>query len=444
MKKLLLLVVLLASAPTALADDWPQWRGARRDDLSREKGLLQSWPKNGPKLLWTYKDAGVGFSGFAVVGNRLYTMGARDKSEYVIALDISGEQVKEAWASPVGPLFTFEENAWGDGPRSTPTVDGDYLYALGGQGVLVCLKSDGSQVWKKDLVKDLGGKVMEYNEGNNWGYCESVLVDGNNVICTPGGEGGTFAAFDKTSGKLKWRSTGLKDQATDASLVVMEVGSVRQYVGPTFKGGKAGGGVAGIAAKDGSLLWYFQNPKYNVYSVAPTPVVNGDEVYVTAGYNAGCNRLKITLAGKGKFKVQDLYKGSATRNMVNDHGGVVLVGGNIYGYCDSVGWVCQDFASGKMNWRERNAVEGKGSLTYADGRLYLLSDKGEAVLLAPDSKKWRPQGTFELPEKSKANATRPTHASAGVWTHPVVANGRLYLRDQELIFCYDIRDPKSK
>jgi outer membrane protein assembly factor BamB len=448
--KPLFLAALLVFAPLALADDWPQWRGPQRDDISKEKGLLQSWPKDGPKLLWTYKEAGLGHSSFAVVGNRLYTMGARNNTEYVIALDIQGDKVKQAWATPVGPIFTFENNTWGDGPRSTPTVDGQHVYALGGQGVLVCLDTaDGSPVWKVDFVKDLGGKVMEYIPPDNWGFCESVLVDGDQVVSSPGGEKGTFVAFDKAASikskkaVQRWRSAELKDQCTDSSLVVMTVGGVRQYVNSTFKGGKAGGGVAGISAKDGSILWYFQNPKYNIYSIAPTPVVKGNEVFVTAGNNAGCNLLKITPDGKGGFKVEDRYKKAAQRNMVNDHGGVVLVGGNLYGYCDNVGWVCQDFKTGDMRWRERNALEGKGSLTYADGRLYLLSENGEVVLLSPNAKEWSPQGEFKLPELSKTHESRPTHSSAGVWTHPVVANGRLYLRDQELIFCYDVRDPKA-
>jgi outer membrane protein assembly factor BamB len=437
-----------------MADDWPQWRGPRRDNVSREKGLLQVWPKGGPKLQWTYKETGLGFSGFAVVGDRLYTMGGRNNVEYVIALDIAGDKVKQAWASPVGPLFLDPLKAYGDGPRSTPTVDGKHVYGLGAQGVLVCLNADdGALVWKVDLVKDLGGQIMEFNPPTNWGYCESVLIDGDRVVCCPGGNKGTIVAFDKAASikskkaVQRWRSTELKDQATDSSIVVLTVGGDRQYVNTTFKSGKAGGGIAGVSADSGSLLWYYPIPRSknkDLYAAVPTPIVKDDLVYATNGYDVGCNLLQITSAGKGKYKVVERYAKSAQRNMVNEHGGAVLVDGNVYGYCDSVGWVCQDFQSGKMRWRERNALEGKGSLTYADGRLYLLSDRGEAVLLAPDPKVWSPHGEFTLPELSKTHETRPSHASAGVWTHPVVANGRLYLRDQELLYCYDVRDPKAK
>jgi outer membrane protein assembly factor BamB len=453
MKKTLI-AVLLACTPAALADDWPQWRGPRRDNVSHEKGLLQTWPKAGPKLLWTYKEAGLGFSGPAVVGDRLYTMGARGDIEYVIALDIAGGKVKQAWASLVGPIFLDPLKSYGDGPRSTPTVDGKHVYALGGQGVLVCLSADdGSPVWKVDLVKDLGGEVMELNPPTNWGYCESVLVDGDRVVCSPGGSKGTFVAFDKAASikgrkaVQRWRSAALKDQATDSSIVVLTVGGVRQYVNTTFKSGKAGAGIAGVSADSGALLWYYSIPRSkgkDLFAAVPTPIIKDDLVYASNGYDVGCNLVQITTAGKGKFKAVERYSKSAQRNMINEHGGVVLVGGDVYGYCDSVGWVCQELLTGKMRWRERNALEGKGSLTAADGRLYLVSDQGEVVLLAPDTKAWSAQGEFKLPELSKTHETRPSHASAGVWTHPVVANGRLYLRDQDLLFCYDVRDPKAK
>src|SRR5262249_17486059 len=156
---------------TAWAADWPQWRGPDRSDVSRETGLAKSWPKGGPKLVWTYEDAGVGYSGPAVVGDRLYTMGARGETEYLLALDT--EKGKEVWAAEIGPLST---NGYGSGPRGTPTVDGDMVYALSGQGNLVSVDAkNGDKRWSVDLRKQLGGHIP------NWGYAESPLVDGERI-----------------------------------------------------------------------------------------------------------------------------------------------------------------------------------------------------------------------------------------------------------------------
>jgi outer membrane protein assembly factor BamB len=435
---------LMAVAAAACADDWPQWRGPDRSDVSKEKGLLQEWPKGGPKLMWKYDKAGVGFSGFAVVGDVLYTMGARDEEEYAIALSVKdGTQL---WATKIGPIFTFKSNVWGDGPRATPTVDGNLVYCLGGQGELVCLKRDkGEVVWRKNMIKDFKGQIMLYSVEvtgpGGWGYCESPLVDGDRLICCPGGPDGWMISLDKMTGAVKWRTKELPDQATDSSVVVATIGGVRQYINSTFKGPDGGGGVAGVDAQTGKVLWYAPIKKYNIYAICPTAVVKDDLVYVTAGYQAGCNLFKITKDAGGKFKADDLYNDKARRLMQNDHGGVVLVDGHIFGYGDGGGWICQEFTKGKEVWSDRFALDvtKSGSLTCADGHFYLLSDVGEVVLLKATTEGWQEKGRFELPQKSKTNETRTTHNSAGVWTHPVVANGRLFLRHQELIYCYALR-----
>jgi len=430
---------LAAAALCACAADWPQWRGPERTDISKETGLLKSWPKGGPPLLWKYADAGIGFSGPAVVGDRLYTMGARDEMEYVIALDVKTGQ--EVWHAKLGSIFTFKGNKWGDGPRATPAVDGALLYALGGQGDLVCLQiMDGKEVWRKNLVTDFGGKVMEYNPGLNWGYTESPLVDGDKLVCCPGGPQGTMIALDKKTGNSIWRATELKDEATHSSIMPAEIGGVRQYVQTTFKGsGKGGGAVVAVAAKDGKLLWYFPIERYDVYQIVPTPVVRGDQVYVTNGDGTGCDLLNIARKAGGGFTAKELYKPASQKVMKNEHGGVVLVGDHIYGNSDGRGWVCQDFKTGKAVWEEKYRLEGKGSLTCADGYLYLYSDRGVAALIKASPQGWEESGRFDLPEQSKTHESRPTSRGAGVWTHPVVANGRLYLRDQDLLFCFDVR-----
>jgi outer membrane protein assembly factor BamB len=422
----------------ALAADWPQWRGPDRTGVSKETGLLRTWPKGGPKLLWSYHNAGLGYSTTAIVGDRIYTLGAIDEVEYVLALDVKGDKVSEAWRAKLGPIFTFEGNVWGDGPRSTPTVDGKYVYALGAQGALVCVETaNGKEVWRKDLIKDFGGEMM-----TDWGYSESPLIDGDLLICTPGNSKGTLAALKKTTGAVVWRSTDLKYKAPYSSIVISEAGGVRQYVQNGYIDDNDGGVVFGVAAKDGKALWTEPFFKGSSYAVAPTPIVRGNLVYVTAGYGWGCHLFELTPAGQG-FKVKDLYGKRERKTVKNTHGGVVLVGDHIYGHSEGLGWVCQEFKTGTVTWNERNKLECKsGGITAADGSLYCLSDEGEIALLKATPEGWQEQGTFTIPEKSKLSPARRTGKQGMVWTQPVIANGRLYLRDQEMLFCYDIQAKK--
>jgi outer membrane protein assembly factor BamB len=427
--------LLIGSA--ALAADWPQWRGPDRSGVSKETGLLKAWPKAGPPLLWIYKSAGLGFAGPAIVGDRLYTMGVRDKMTYVIALNVANGH--EVWSTKIGPLFTFKSNAWGDGPRSTPTVDGDHLYALDGTGLLVCLEiAKGKEVWRKDLIKELGGEMM-----TEWGYSESLLVDGALLICTPGGPNGTLAGLDKKSGDVKWRSTELKNKAPYSSIVISEAGGVRQYIQTSYIGAEKGGVVSGFAATDGKLLWTQPTFKGSSYAIAPTPIVRDNLVYVTCNMEGpGCHLFELRPKGKG-ITAKELYPKKNQKRLQNDHGGVVLIGTHVYGHSGGQGWMCQEFKTGNMAWLDRSQLECRsGSIVAADGRLYLYTETGTAVLLEANPKEWQERGRFEIPEKSTESKGRPTSRSAAIWTPPVVANGRLYLRDQELLFCYDVREKK--
>jgi outer membrane protein assembly factor BamB len=342
-------------------------------------------------------------------------MGANGQREFVLCLDT--RTGKQLWSREYGPEFSYGD--WGNGPRATPTIDGDFVYAIGGQGDLVCLKfADGAVVWEKSLKTDLGGQQM-----SGWGYTESPLIDGDKLLCTPGGPKGAVAALDKKTGDVLWRSTDFTDRAGYSSLVIGQAGGMRQYVQMT------GESVAGVAADNGRLLWRF--PCTNRTAAIPTPVVRDDYVYSTSGYGAGCRLLKIVADGNNKLKAEEVY---ANKAMTNHHGGVVLVGEDVYGYSDDgSAWICQDFKTGKVVWKEKKL--GKGSLTCADGLLYCYAEKdGTCVLIDASPDGWKEHGRFTIPRQAK---DRPS--GAAIRTHPVVANGKLYLRDQELLFCYDVK-----
>lgn len=386
---------------------WPHWRGPQRDDVSKEKGLLKTWPEEGPNQLWVNKDVGLGYAGVAIVDGKLYTMGAREDSEYLICTNANDG--KELWSAEIGKKLG---NKWGDGPRGTPTVDGDLVFAMGGEGVLICATvANGTVKWTKTM-KDFGGGKP------NWGYCESVLVDGPHVVCTPGGKQGSIVALDKRTGDLVWQSKDLTEGAQYASLVPIEYDGQRQYV-QLFQTV-----LAGVSAKDGKELWRTDFPNGRT-AVIPTPIYHKGHVYVTAGYGAGCKMVKLD--GKDPTVVYE------NKNMKNHHGGVVLFGEHIYGHSDGGGWTCQDFMTGEVVWSEKTAL-GKGAVTCADGMLYCLDErKGTVVLASASPKGWEEHGRFTLsPQTTKRSP------SGAIWTHPVVCNGKLYLRDQELLMCYDV------
>jgi outer membrane protein assembly factor BamB len=387
--------------------DWPQWRGPDRTDVSQESGLLKKWPQDGPRLMWLFRQAGAGYSGPSVSAGRIFLMGAREDVEFLLALDTRTGQ--ELWSAELGPMLV---NKWGDGPRGTPTIDGEHVYALSAEGYLVCARvADGSVVWRR-AMQDFGGSTP------NWGYAESVLVDGGKLVCTPGGQDGAMVALDKNTGNPLWQSTDFTDQAQYSSIIIAEHHGIRQYIQLTMEH------VTGIASDDGKLLW--QVPWDGSTAVIPTPIFHDGCVYVTSGYGAGCKL--ITMGSDGG--VTEVY---ANKDMKNQHGGVLLVGDHLFGYSDNVGWLCQDFKSGESVWTAKDEL-GKGAITCADGMLYLLEEReGTVAMIEASPEGWREHGRFHLEP-----LTQQRKPSGGIWTHPVVADGRLYLRDQELLFSFDV------
>jgi outer membrane protein assembly factor BamB len=408
-------LALAVSAQQALfsaGSDWPQWQGANRDGKSAESGLLKTWPAEGLKLVWKAGNLGEGYAGVSVVGNRLYVMGGLSDVNAITAIDTKDGAV--LWSTKFGVAGALGNVSSGNtfpGPRSTPAVDGDSLYGVDHRGLFICVAAnDGKIKWKKHFVDDFGGIVPK------WGFSESPLVDGNQVVMTPGGPKGAVVALNKQTGEVIWQSKEFTDEAHYSSIVAAEFGGVRQYVQLTSES------VVGISPKDGSVLW--KAARAGRIAVIPTPVVDGNYVYVTSGYEAGCNLFKVTL-NDGKFAVEQVYK---NKNMVNHHGGVVKVGDYIYGYSDSKGLVCQNFLTGDLVWGERARVK-KGAVSYGDGMLYFREEQsGDMVLIEADPKGYSEKGRFKQPDRAKEMA----------WPHPVMAAGRLYLRDQNALFCYDL------
>jgi outer membrane protein assembly factor BamB len=403
--------IIVAAASCVRADDWPQWNGRNRDGKSADTGLLAEWPATGPRLAWKATGFGKGYSTTSVAGDRLYTMGDKADAGWVVAASTDGGKI--LWSAKVGapgspgmPGYDFP------GPRSTPTVDGNLIFALDPWGELICVNAaDGKERWRRSLVKDLGGTPP------TWGYSESPLVDGEQVVVTPGGPKGALAALNKKTGELIWQSKEFTDAAHYSSIVPTEIGGMRQYVQLTPAS------VAGISAKDGSVLW--KALRQGAIAVVPTPVVAGNEVYVTSGYGAGCSFFKVTMTD-GKFSADRVY---ANHVMVNHHGGVVRVGDYIYGYSDGKGLTCQNARTGAALWAEKAAIN-KGSASYADGKLYCREeDTGTVVLVDAVSGGYTEKGRFKQPDRAEEKA----------WSHPVIANGKLYIRDQDLLLCYDIK-----
>lgn len=432
-RSLFIAVTLFTLTVPVTAADWPQFRGPNRDGVSREAGLLQEWPSGGPRLLWTMADAGVGYAGPAIVGNRLYTAGGRGDSESVIAFDLKapGGKPVEVWSTKIGPLFTWKGNSWNAGPNVTPTVDGDAVYALGGFGDLVCVDAaTGKERWRVNLPRDLGGEVDPIGGGLDeptplgWGYAAAPLIDGDRLICVPGGKQGLMAALDKKTGKLIWRSKEITTKTSYSSPLAVEIHGTRQYIQVTNPG------IVGVSAADGKLLWSYRRARAFDDVVITTPIVQAPFVYATVGFGEGCDLVRLVPEGTGII-AEKVY---ATKDAQNRDGGVVLIGEHVYGHSEKGGWVCQEFKTGKVVWADGDSF-GRGSVSAADGRLYCLAEKGGAVaLVEPGTDGWKEKGRFTLPQASKQR--RP---SGGIWTAPVVADGKLYIRDQELVFCYDVR-----
>ncbi len=409
MPRLLTAVVFaLVSGSPMFAADWPQWRGPARDGVSRETGLLKEWPRQGPPLRWKASDIGTGYSSPAIVEGRVYLQTTRAGDEFALVLD--EKSGTEIWSVPIGKVGENRGPQY-PGTRSTPTIDGDRLYCLASDGELVCLeRARGEMKWKKNLKNDFKG------EPGNWAYSESVLIDGDMLACTPGGSTATLAALNKLSGEVIWKSA-VPDVGTAeySSIMIARPGGDKEYVQFLRKG------LVGVDAKDGKFLWRYDHTIDQGANIL-TPIVSGDRIF-SAGSRSGGGLIELK-PENGAVKAVEAY---FDRTLTPSIGGAVLVDGHIFG-ASAQAMFCSDFATGKVNWTDR--ALGAASICYADGRLYVRShDTAEVALVEPSTEGFREKGRFPQPDRSKSKA----------WPHPVVANGGLYLRDQGVLLCYDVK-----
>jgi len=395
---------VLILSQSLLAEDWPQWRGPERDGISRENGLLESWPPEGPTQVWQIQNLGSGYGSVSIRDDRIFVLGVKGGDSTLFSL--TRAYGKLLWSHPLGNSL---DHGRGDGPRSTPTLDQNRVYALAENGELACVDFEGgSTIWQRNILKEFGG------QNPNWLLSESPLVDGNQLIVTPGGPDASIVALDKQTGKTIWTSKGLSDPAGYSSCISTDFNDIHMILAFTAKAAVA------VRAADGVLMWRYE-PVANKTANVATPVIKGDKVFYTSAYRTGGALLQLQPDG-GRVKVEEVY---FSKEMQNHHGGVVLLDGYIYGFSQSV-LSCVKFETGELVWRDRSV--GKGALTYADGNLYLLGEDNAVGLAKASPEGYQELGRFKIEDQGWPS-----------WAHPVVSGGRLYIRNQGTLTCYNIR-----
>ena len=407
---LVALLGLAVSLPEpATADDWPQWRGPQRDGVSTETGLADKWPSGGPPLLWRADGLGEGYGSVAVSDGTIYVQGTRSGRSVVFALDEADGGVR--WERELGPRL---RDGRGNGPRGTPTVAGDSLYVLTGMGELARVAlADGRVRWQRNILDDFDQRNI------GWGISESPLIEGDWVVVMPGGDGGAIAALDRETGETVWTSGGLTDRAGYSSLIAVDLEDggepLRAFAGFTARAG------VGVRASDGALLWSYREPSNRTANVA-TPIYSNGLVFYTSAYGTGGGALRLRVNGDTVDSEEAWFESS----LQNHHGGVVLYEGHLYGFFGNA-LACVDFKTGEIVWRDRSV--GKGSLTLADGKLFLVGERHVAGLAEATPVGYRERGRFELENHGERS-----------WAHPVVSNGVLYIHNWGELLAYDASD----
>jgi len=426
---------------TATAADWPQWQGPERNSISQETGLLQEWPEGGPPLAWRIDKLGGGDSAPSIADGRIFGMSNRGDEEVVWAL--SEEDGKELWSKSIGAAVEQRMPQSKGGPGGTPAVDGDRVSVLGMGGRLACLNAhDGEIVWQRSLTDEFGGVVPM------WSYRESPLIDGDRLICTPGGPEATVVALNKLTGETLWqckvpegeavaapppenpgrrrRNFGPSSGAGYASVIPIEFDGQRQYVQLAAKA------LIGVAAEDGAFLWRYDAPANGMAINCSTPLFHDGMVFASSAYGAGGGLAKLTKNADGTIVPAEVF---FSKRMQNHHGGMIIIDGALYGANggnEGGALICLDFKTGDILWDERSKRRApKGAIAFADGRIYYRAEDGTLLLIEPSREEYLERGRFEQPDRSESPA----------WAHPVIANGKLYIRDQDVLFCYDVTRP---
>lgn len=416
---LLVVVVAVGSFPCSLAADWPTFRGPDRSGVAPDTNLIEAWPTEGPPLVWQTAGAGRGYASLAIVGDRIYTLGdglstASDADEYLTCFERATG--KPIWKTKTGQPWTDGQESW-QSSRSTPTVDGDMVYVITPFGQLIaCRTQDGREVFRVDLKAQFGG-----TKGDSWGYSESVTIDGDRLVCTPGGEQATMVALDKKTGRLIWACPIKLDRgAGHSSIVIATVGGRSVYVQTTAAGAFA------VDAKTGRFLWAY--PIDKTTAVIPTPIIKDDLVFFAAGYKRGGALLQQVPAPGGQVTIKEIY--GLNPELANKHGGIVLVGDHLYGDSDDKGIpFCAELMTGKVVWKERGSGRNSATVFAADGHLYIRYANGTLSLVKADPNGYQEVSSFQVP----GSGDRPS------WAHMVIVDGLLYLREGDAILCYDLR-----
>ncbi|QDU40557.1 outer membrane biogenesis protein BamB [Maioricimonas rarisocia] len=411
---------VLLTGTSVSASDWPQWRGPNRDGIAADSNFNADWRRQKPELLWMVDGMGQGYASVSVVDGKLFTTGNDRSSQSVVCADAAtGELQWRRKLTDKAPKHGYE------GSRCTPTVDGDRLYVVTSNGQISCLRTaDGEVVWTRSF-DDWNGKMM-----SGWGFSESPLVDGNWVLCTPGGPDAMIVALNKMTGDEVWASAvpqigeNGKDGAAYSSIVISEGAGVKQYVQ------LVGRGVIGVRAEDGKFLWGY-NRVANGTANIPTPIIEGDYVFASTGYGTGSCLLKLSRDGNGVKAEEQYFLGSKT--FQNHHGGMILVGDHVYaGHQHNKGFpICVEMKSGDVTWFEqsREFNHGSAAITYVDGHIIFRYQDGFIALIEATPEGFKLDGMF-----------KPVYQEGKSWSHPVVVDGKMYLREQDRLMCYDVSE----
>ena len=396
------LVLVLNVGLVSFGGEWKQFRGPERTGKSAETGLLQKWPDEGPGLLWSFEGLGRGFGSVSVADGSIYATGMIEKTGYLFAIDSSG---KLKWKTEYGQEWTGDY----PGTRTTPTIDGERIYIMSGQGQVACFKREnGDLIWKVDTLKKFDGKNIK------WGIAESVLIDGDMVFCTPGGKDATMAALNKYTGEAIWTTKGLSNLSAYCSPILTKIGEKKLLLTLVKEL------IICVDSENGKVLWTIGHKTRNDIAAVTGLIPSQGQVYFTSHAVGGTN-IGLTEDGSN-YKI--LW---TSKSLDCLHGGVISHKGNLYGSDSKGNWVCQEAGSGRVKFEEK-ILDAKGSITYADGMLYCYSEKGTLGLVRPS------ENEMELVSSFKITAGTNEH-----WAHPVVCDGRLYIRHGDALMAFDVK-----